>query len=72
MYRAAGCLINDIIVSHLMYSNISRGVHSRAVFVSLRALEGAAFIRGQRSFKGCVQLQAAAVRNMYLNVAVSF
>ena len=55
MYRAAVCLINDIIVSHVMYSNISLGVHSRAAFISLRALEGAVFIGGRCSFKGGVQ-----------------
>ena len=31
--------------------NISRGVYWRAVFISLRALEGAEFIRGQRLLK---------------------
>ena len=65
MYRAAGCLINDINVSHVMYLSISRGVHLRAAFISLRALINAAFIRGQRSFKGGVQLNKCRMCVVY-------
>ena len=59
MYWAAGCLINDIIVSHVMYLIISCGVHSRTAFVLLIALEGVAFIRGRLSFEGGVHSRVA-------------
>ena len=58
------------------YTNISRGVHSRAVFISLRALDSAAFIRGRRSFKGGVQslipfcwFKRTHIHNKHLTVA---
>ena len=54
----------------MMYLTISHGVHSRAEFISLRALEGVAFIRGRslfhsepskvrRSFEGGIHSRAA-------------
>ena len=67
MYMAAGCLINDIIVSHVIYLTISRGVYSRAAFSSLRALEGAEFIRGRRLLKGGVQSNKYGIYNKSLN-----
>ena len=39
------CTVYDIIVRHVVDSNNGRGVYSRAVFISLSALEGAAFNR---------------------------
>ena len=47
--------LNHVCACANSYTNISHGVHSRAAFVSLGTLEGAAFIRGRRSFKGGVQ-----------------
>ena len=48
------CTVYDIIVPHVVDSNIGCGVYSRAAFISLSALEGAAFIRGRHLFKGSV------------------
>ena len=66
MYRAAGCLLNDMNVSHVMYLTIRCGVHSRAAFISLRALKGAAFIGGRRSDKGGIQSNKYIVLTMFI------
>ena len=42
------CTVYDVIVPHVVDSNNGRRVYSRAAFISLSALKGAAFIRGQR------------------------
>ena len=39
---------NDVIVSHVLDPNNSRGVYSRAAFISLSDLASAAFIQGRR------------------------
>ena len=54
MLSCIRCTVYDIIVPRVVDSNNSRGVYSRAAFISLSALEGAAFIRGRRLFKGGV------------------
>ena len=41
------CTVYDVMVPHVVDSDNGRGVYSRAVFISLSALEGAAFIRGR-------------------------
>ena len=41
------CTVYDVIVPYVVDSNNGRGVYSKVTFISLRVLEGAAFIRGR-------------------------
>ena len=62
-WRTARCImlsctytyaLYDVIVPHVVHGGNGCGVYSRAAFISLSALEGAAFIRWRHLFKGGV------------------